>query len=82
MYACVVMPVFLIVLQYKQHGYVLYDYYPLGFFLVQVLFRIFIISIRHGTTPPRVYRDMYTQPITAENLNEGLIFRAWALINE
>ena len=38
--------------------------YPLVFYLVMILFRINIISTRHGTTPPRIYRDYYDKPIT------------------
>jgi len=58
------------------------DIYPVILYIVMILYRIFIISIRHATTPPRVYREMFTAKINAESLNEGLMFLAWADINE
>jgi hypothetical protein len=50
-------------------GVLAYEHFVLGgirqelfifiVFLANSLFRVFIISTRHGTTPPRVYRQSY-----------------------
>ena len=63
-------------------GYIKYDIYPLVFVIGLTLFRIFIVSIRHASTPPRIYRHLYTEPITKENLNEALLLSAWIFVSE
>ena len=54
--------------------------YPLVFYIVMILMRVNIISTRHGTTPPRIYREMFDKPITKELLNENIMLRAWGRI--
>jgi hypothetical protein len=75
-------PVGLLIYQRIKYGYIKMDLYPIILFAVMICFRIFIISIRHATTPPRVYRDMFTAPLTQESLDEALSFNSWADINE
>ena len=37
--------------------------------------------MRHGTTPPRIYRELYEGPLSEELINENLMLRAWAQIS-
>ena len=47
-----------------------------------IVLRMFIIATRHATTPPRIYREYYKQPLTPEMLNEGLMRGYWTKINQ
>jgi hypothetical protein len=58
------------------------DLYPLILYVVLTFYRIFIISIRHASTPPRIYREMFTTPISIEGRNENFIFFAWGSPSE
>jgi hypothetical protein len=78
----VVIPVGMVVYSKLKYDMVKFSLFPLSLTLGLTLFRIFIISIRHSTTPPRIYRDMYTQAITDDNLRENLMLRAWTIIDE
>jgi hypothetical protein len=78
MYTCAVVPIALVI----TNPDVKFDYYPLGLYIITVVYRAFIISIRHGTTPPRIYADMYEKPITRENLKEALLVEAWIVVAE
>ena len=53
-------PVALLIWQRLHYGYIKMDLYPIILYIVMILYRIFIIAIRHATTPPRVYREMFT----------------------
>ena len=44
------------------------------------LSRFFIISVRHGISPPSLMQRLKDKPITQEDLNEALIFFAWLSI--
>lgn len=81
-YMLFAIPVALLIWQRIHYGRIKMDLYPLILYIIMTLYRIFIISIRHATTPPRVYREMFTHDLTVENRNEGLMFFAWAEINE
>ena len=69
-----VIPVGLLIYQRLKYGYIKMDLYPIILFAVMICFRILIITIRHATAPPRVYRDMFTTPLTQESINEALIY--------
>jgi hypothetical protein len=58
------------------------DLYPILLYVVMICYRIFIISIRHATTSPRVYRELFTIPMNTESRNEALMYIAWADIEE
>ena len=42
--------------------------------------RFFIISVRHGTSPPSLMQRLKDKPVTPQDLNEALIFFAWLQI--
>jgi hypothetical protein len=69
-----VIPVCLLIYQRLEYGYIKMDLYPIILLTLMGFLRIFIISIRHATTPPRVYRGMFTAAITQESRDEALIY--------
>jgi hypothetical protein len=71
-----------LIYQQVRFGLIKMDLYPIILYFVMICYRIFIISIRHATTPPRVYRDLFISPISVESLGEGLAFASWAEISE
>jgi hypothetical protein len=75
-------PVSLLIYQKVRLGFIKMDLYPIILYAVMICYRIFIVSIRHATTPPRVYRDLFIIPISKELLDEGLAFSSWAEISE
>ena len=79
---CTVVPIGMVIYSKIRYDTVKFECYTLGLMLGMVTFRVFIIAIRHGTTPPRVYRDMYTGPISYDNVSEGFMLTAWTIINE
>lgn len=56
----VIIPIAMVAYSKLKYDTVKFSLYPLCLMLGMTLFRILIISIRHSTTPPRIYRDMYT----------------------
>ena len=77
-----IIPLGLLIYQKVKFGFIKMDLYPIILYTVMICYRIFIISIRHATTPPRLYRDLFISPISLESLDEGLSFRSWAEISE
>lgn len=58
------------------------EIYPMILLVLHIMLRAAVISIRHATTPPRLYREYYQHPLTDEMLADGLMVFAWAEINE
>ena len=57
---CIVIPIGMVIYSKIRYDEVRFSYFPLALMIGMATFRCFIIAIRHSTTPPRIYRDMYT----------------------
>ena len=80
-YFMYIVPVAILCYEKKRYSNIQQDLYPMCFYIINIFFRIYIVSMRHGTTPPRIYRELYEGPLSEELINENLMLRAWAQIS-
>ena len=76
-YTMYIIPVIILIYERVTFGHIKQNLYPLLLYVIQALFRIYTVSVRHGTTPPRIYVDLYKKPVTKELLTENLMLTAW-----
>ena len=81
-WALFVIPAIILVYEKIALGAIKQDIYPMILLILHIVLRAIVIAIRHATTPPRLYREYYQHPLTIEMLTDGLMFLAWAEINE